>query len=255
MADEKERSTMSRRRFIKNSSYAAGGAIGGGFLGTILGRNLFGGNNTEKQGQQQHANNDESTNFNQALMHFTRQKDFQIISAATERIFPEDDNGPGAIKLGVPFFIDHQLAGSYGHNEREYMMGPFYPGSDFQGYQTRLKRHEVFDVGIQAIERESQNEFGESYIDLEGEQQDKILQRFQDGDVKLKGVTSTTFFELLRSATIEGAYSDPLYGGNGNMEGWLMKEYPGNYMSYINEIEKKEFIEKEPQALRAHISQ
>lgn len=253
MADEKERSTMSRRRFIKNSSYAAGGAIGGGFLGTILGRNLWG-NNNENQGQQQNGNNNESTNYNQALMYFTRQKDFQIVSAASERIFPEDDNGPGAVELGVPFFIDHQLAGSYGHNDREYMRGPFYPASDFQGYQTRLKRHEVFDVGIQAIEEESKKQFDTSFVDLEGEQQDEILQKFQDGDVDLKGVTPTTFFELLRSATIEGAYSDPLYGGNGNMQGWMMKEFPGNYMSYINEIDKKEFIKKEPKALRAHIS-
>jgi len=187
-------------------------------------------------------------------MYFTRQSDFDLLSAATERIFPEDENGPGAIALGVPYFIDHQLAGSYGRNDREYMIGPFYPGSDFQGYQTRLKRHEVFDQGIQAIENESQNAFDASFVDLEGDQQDQILQMFQDGEVSMKGVTSTTFFELLRSATMNGAYSDPLYGGNNNMEGWEMKEYPGNYMTYLDEIEEEEFIEKEPKALRSHMS-
>ncbi|UOQ92389.1 gluconate 2-dehydrogenase subunit 3 family protein [Halobacillus shinanisalinarum] len=249
MAENNERSTMSRRRFIKNSSYAAGGAIGGGFIGTLIGRNLLGDNQEVKNESQ----SDAPPDFNHALMHFTNQKEFAVLSAATERIFPEDDNGPGAVKLGVPFFIDHQLAGSYGHNDREYMRGPFYPGSDFQGYQTRLKRHEVFDVGIKAIQNESKNDFDANFVDLEGEQQDKILQKFQDGDVKLKGVTPTTFFELLRSATIEGAYSDPLYGGNGNMEGWMMKEYPGNYMSYLNEIGKEKFIKKEPRALRAHL--
>ncbi|MFD2923995.1 gluconate 2-dehydrogenase subunit 3 family protein [Halobacillus naozhouensis] len=244
-----ERSTMSRRRFIKNTSYAAGGAIGGGFIGTLIGRNLLDDQQEAKKGSKTESLPD----FNHALMHFTNQKEFQLLSAATERIFPEDDNGPGAIKLGVPFFIDHQLAGSYGHNDREYMRGPFYPGSDFQGYQTRLKRHEVFDVGIKAIQNESKKEFDADFVELEGKQQDQILQKFQDGDVKLKGVTATTFFELLRSATLEGAYSDPLYGGNGNMKGWMMKEFPGNYMSYLNEIGKEEFIKKEPRALRAHI--
>ncbi|UOR13548.1 gluconate 2-dehydrogenase subunit 3 family protein [Halobacillus amylolyticus] len=249
MAENNDRSTMSRRRFIRNSSYAAGGAIGGGFIGTLIGRNLLGDDQEVKNKSQ----SDAPPDFGHALMHFTNQQEFAVLSAATERIFPEDDNGPGAVKLGVPFFIDHQLAGSYGHNDREYMQGPFYPGSDFQGYQTRLKRHEVFDVGIKAIRNESKKDFDADFVDLEGEQQDKILQKFQDGDVKLKGVTATTFFELLRSATIEGAYSDPLYGGNGNMEGWMMKEFPGNYMSYLNEIGKEEFIQKEPRALRAHL--
>ncbi|WP_028782217.1 gluconate 2-dehydrogenase subunit 3 family protein [Thalassobacillus devorans] len=250
MADENTKSTMSRRRFIKNSSYVAGGAIGGGFLGTILGRNVF----TDNQQQASPEKNNNANDYNRALMYFTRQKDFDILSAATERIFPEDENGPGAIKLGVPYFIDHQLAGAYGHNDREYMQRPFYPGSDFQGYQTRLKRHEVFMVGIQAIENESQKGFDSSFLDLEDKQKDEILQKFQDGKVDLKGVTPTTFFELLRSATLEGAYSDPLYGGNGNMEGWLMKEYPGNYMSYINDIGKDKFIKKEPKPLRAHFA-
>ncbi|SDJ69486.1 gluconate 2-dehydrogenase subunit 3 family protein [Sediminibacillus albus] len=251
MADNKN-TKMSRRKFIKNSGYVAGGAIGGGLLGTLVTTNVT--NNGSQTASTGTNGGSDQTNFNKALMYFSRQSDFNILSAATERIFPEDDNGPGAIELGVPYFIDHQLAGGYGHNDREYMQGPFYEGSDFQGYQTRLKRHEVFDAGIKAIERESQNNFDASFVDLEGKQQDEILQKFQDGDVDIKGVTSTTFFELLRSATIEGAYSDPLYGGNGNMEAWKMKEFPGSQMSYIKKIDSEEFIEMEPRALRAHIS-
>ncbi|WP_077621416.1 gluconate 2-dehydrogenase subunit 3 family protein [Sediminibacillus massiliensis] len=251
MADN-NKSKMSRRRFIKNSSYVAGGAIGGGLLGTLITANVS--DNSQTASTDSSGGGEGQTNFNKALMYFTRQENFNILSAATERIFPEDENGPGAIGLGVPYFIDHQLAGGYGHNEREYMQGPFFEGSDFQGYQTKLKRHQVFDLGIQAIERESQKDHNASFTDLEPEQQDQILQKFQDGDVDLKGVTPTTFFELLRSATLEGAYSDPLYGGNGNMDGWRMKEYPGSYMSYNEELDSEEFIEKEPRPLRAHIS-
>ncbi|SDL69716.1 gluconate 2-dehydrogenase subunit 3 family protein [Sediminibacillus halophilus] len=252
MAENNSNTKMSRRKFIKNSGYVAGGAIGGGLLGTLVTTSVT--NNGSQTASNTTDGGSNNTNFNKALMYFARQEDFNILSAATERIFPEDDNGPGAIELGVPYFIDHQLAGAYGHNDKEYMQGPFYEGSDFQGYQTRLKRHEVFDVGIQAIEKQSQQDFDASFVDLEGKQQDEILQKFQDGDVDLKGVTPTTFFELLRSATIEGAYSDPLYGGNGNMAAWEMKQFPGSQMSYLDEIKKEEFIEKEPKALRAHIS-
>lgn len=56
------------------------------------------------------------------------QRDFNILSNATERIFPEDDLGPGAKGLDVPYFIDHQLAGQYGSNSKEYMHGPFAEG-------------------------------------------------------------------------------------------------------------------------------
>jgi gluconate 2-dehydrogenase gamma chain len=47
-------------------------------------------------------------------------------------------------------------------------------------------------------------------------------------------IKSSDFFQILRSSTIEGAYADPLYGGNKNMEGWKMKEYPGAQLSYRN---------------------
>ncbi|MCL7667391.1 gluconate 2-dehydrogenase subunit 3 family protein, partial [Klebsiella pneumoniae] len=74
--------------------------------------------------------------------------------------------------------------------------------------------------GIRALEQESQNDYKESFIDLEGEQQDKILQKFENDEVKLKGVASSEFFKMLRASTLAGAYADPLYGGNDKMRGW-----------------------------------
>src|SRR5699024_12376665 len=65
---------------------------------------------------------------------------------------------------------------------------------------------------------------------------------FSNGDVKMKGIDSNHFFDLLLSTTLEGAYSDPMYGGNRNMEGWKMKEYPGSVASYTDMIEEKEFV-------------
>ena len=45
-----------------------------------------------------------------------------------KRIYPEDEHGPGAIKLGAPFFIDKQLASPWGRNADDYMVRPFKPG-------------------------------------------------------------------------------------------------------------------------------
>lgn len=70
---------------------------------------------------------------------------------------------------------------------------------------------------------------------------DEVLTAFQKDEVKIPGASSAMFFGLLRSATLEGAYSDPMYGGNKNLEGWKMKGFPGHQMAYISEIEKDEF--------------
>src|SRR5271156_2670332 len=37
-----------------------------------------------------------------------------FIESASERMVPPDEHGPGAKELGIPFFIDRQLAGPYG---------------------------------------------------------------------------------------------------------------------------------------------
>lgn len=244
MADKEKETNMSRRRFVKNTGYVAGGILGGGLLGSLVGINW---NETDSSTPTK-----EKKDFNRALMYFTRQSDFEILGAATERIFPEDDNGPGAIELGVPYFIDHQLAGSFGRNDRVYMQGPFHEGTEFQGSQTPLLRHEIFMKGIRALDEESNKEYDSHFVDLEGEQQDTILVSFENDDVSLKGVKSSEFFHLLIGSTLAGAYSDPLYGGNTNMEGWKMKEHPGNKMSYLNDIEKDEFIEMEQSSLTDH---
>lgn len=40
------------------------------------------------------------------------------------------------------------------------------------------------------------------------------------------------FFDTIRTDTIEGMFSDPSYGGNIAMVGWLMLGYPGAQRSY-----------------------
>lgn len=56
---------------------------------------------------------------------FDRKEVFNTLSAATERIFPKEDKGSGAIELGVPYFIDKQLNNSWGTNAHVYMERAF----------------------------------------------------------------------------------------------------------------------------------
>jgi len=231
---------ISRRKFIANSSYLVGGIIGGGILGGFI---------FNQQESSTVSNNViESSNRQEALMYFTSQEDFDIIKAATERILPKDENGPGAIDLHVPIYIDQQLAGAWGQNVRDYMNGPHYDILSTD-YQTRLKRSQIFDLGINAIKKYCDKNYEEKFPELDEKEQDEVLKKFEANEIEIPGVSSGLFFELLRSATIEGVYCDPLYGGNYNMNGWKMKKFPGSQMSYLNDIESDEFQEIEPKSL------
>ncbi|WP_347178002.1 gluconate 2-dehydrogenase subunit 3 family protein [Sporosarcina thermotolerans] len=140
-----------------------------------------------------------------------------------------------------------------GTGTKEYTSGPFYPGESTQGYQGRLNRQQIFEIGLKAIQDLSVKTYDNRFEKLSEEEQDAILTEFAEGKVELIGMKSDYFFGVLRSATLEGAYADPLYGGNANMEGWKMKNFPGHQMSFLNIIED-EFKVIEPAALNSQHS-
>lgn len=268
MADNEnndEHVDTSRRKFIKNTGILAGGVVGGTVLGGLF--------TTQFQSEPEVKQQD--TTLQEARVFFSREEDFKTLSAATERLFPEDENGPGAIELAVPYFIDKQLNSSWGTNAHVYMRGPFLQTSfvrDYekkdtdqskQGpesnvlpslptprYQSRLNRGEIFLVGLRKMEQISKEKHDASFDQLEPEQQDDILTLFENGEVDLPGVHATPFFNLLLQTTIEGVYADPVYGGNRNMAGWRMKEFPGPRAAYMNDIESEEFIKMEQKSLK-----
>ncbi|WP_404452312.1 gluconate 2-dehydrogenase subunit 3 family protein [Virgibacillus necropolis] len=249
MADDKqneksESERLSRRKFIKNSGYAVGGLAVGGVIGSVIPWDT-----QEKTTPQ--TNNKKTTNFTHALMNFS-QAEFKMVDAATERIFPKDESGPGAKELGVAYYIDHQLAGSYGLNARDYMQPPFYHGEKVQGYQGRLRRKEIFRIALKEMQNYSQKKYKKGFISLTNEEQDTILTDFAEDKVNVKTVSTSGFFDLLRSMTLEGVYSDPLYSGNIDMDGWRMRNYPGNQMNYTDIIEG-DFKDIPPKSLRDHM--
>lgn len=234
----------SRRDFLKTTGIATGALIGGGLIGGLVGLNM---DKTDQHVSDTSTNHEMSAN--EGLQFFQTQREFNVLSNATERIFPKDDLGPGAIELGVPYFIDRQLAGQYGSNTKEYMQGPFAVGAKTQGYQSRLTRASIFLQGISQLEEEANKRFNKGFSSIEAEQMDEVLTAFQNDEIPMTGVTSAFFFRLLRTATLEGAYADPMYGGNRNMGGWKMKEFPGHQMAYIEVIEKETFQKIEPKSL------
>lgn len=241
---------FSRRDFLKTTGAATGGIIGGSLLGGFVGFKMDSTDLPTEEANETASETAEDMNM-EARTFFSRSEDFRTLAAAVERIYPEDDNGPGAVELGVPYFIDRQLNGQWGSNSDDYMQGPFNPAaSETHGIQERMNRGEMFLAGVRRIQEISMDEHDAEFTSLDGGQQDDILRSFEAGDVEIKGMRSESFFELLKETTIEGVYSDPVYGGNKDMMGWKMIEYPGPRMGWLSEVLTDEFMTLEPQNLR-----
>ncbi len=142
-----------------------------------------------------------------------------IVAAATARIFPRDDSGPGAREAGVAIYIDRQLAGPYGRDRFRYTQGPFEDAPWELGYQGKSMPREIYRDGLKNLK---------GFDRLYPEHQDQMLRQIE----------SSLFFELLRQHTIEGMFSDPIHGGNVDMVGWQLIGFPGPRMSNYDDIDK-----------------
>lgn len=178
----------------------------------------------------------------------------RFIDAATERLIPKDELGPGANDVGVTLFIDHQLAGPYGWGARWYMQGPWPKGEPTQGFQSRMSPAELYRAAIKAIDAHvagtdhavpqatgttpSDPTAAKAFADLTPDQQDQLLKDLEGGKLELAGVDGKTFFKMLLQNTKEGMFSDPIYGGNKDMAGWKMLGFPGARYDYTDWVTK-----------------
>src|SRR5699024_12663426 len=107
---------------------------------------------------------------------------------------------------------------------------------------------DIVGNGIRVMDKEANEGHDQNFDEVDGRQMDDILTDLQEDNMDMRGVKSGTFFEMLLDSTLSGAYSDLIYNGNIDMEGWKMKNFPGNQMSYIKEIEE-EFTKMAPKSL------
>jgi gluconate 2-dehydrogenase gamma chain len=154
------------------------------------------------------------------------------LAAMVERLIPTDDTGPGAREAGVAAFIDLQLAGPWGAGERLYRSGPWHPGEPTQGYQLAFTPAELFRHALRGIDADLAASRHTTFAQLPPSDQDAYLQALEKGGRDLDGVPSNVFFESLLEVTLEGFFSDPVYGGNVDKVGWRLIGFPGAYANY-----------------------
>jgi gluconate 2-dehydrogenase gamma chain len=168
---------------------------------------------------------------------FLNTEEAAFIEAAVARLIPADDTWPGGLEAGVANYIDKQLGGAWGAGERLYRSGPWQPGTPSQGYQLPFTPAELFRTALKAINAELA-QANTPFAQMSNDQQDAYLHSLEAGGKDLGGVPSDVFFAHLWECTVEGFFSDPVYGGNRHMIAWRMIGFPGAYASYYDLVDQ-----------------
>ena len=119
----------------------------------------------------------------------------ETLRAIVARLIPADENGPGALEARADRYIDRGLAGALKPSRAAYT------------------------TGLAAVNAQAQSSKGAAFAKLSPADQDAVLTNIQQ--------SSLAFFNLVRTHTVQGTFSDPFYGGNANFIGWDLIGYPG----------------------------
>ncbi len=165
--------------------------------------------------------------------------EWAFVQAACARLIPNDANGPGALELGVPQFIDRQMGTPYGDAANWFMQGPFFEGAPEFGYQSQLTPKQQYRLGIKAIDAWCAKNLGRTFAALKPEQQDDVLKKVEAGTIKSDEAPLKTFFSgFLLKNVMEGFFGDPMYGGNKNMAAWKLIGHPGARADFMEWVDR-----------------
>src|SRR5215212_7145442 len=143
----------------------------------------------------------------------------RTVAAVLERLFPSDENGPGAIEIGALAYLDRALAGAYRDNA------------------------EAYRLGLVALDLAARRRSGVPFADCPAEKQDALLAELEQGvlpDFRIP--PQRDFFEMLRAHLQEGLFAVPAHGGNRDKLGWRVLNHPGIWL----ENSAEENLSEEP---------
>jgi gluconate 2-dehydrogenase gamma chain len=161
-----------------------------------------------------------------------------FVSSAVDLIIPADELSPSGTDCGLVTFFDRQLASAWGGGAKMYRSGPFQKGKPEQGYQLALTPKEFFSAGIDEANAWSRKTYGKDFDRLAPGDQLAALKMMEDGKAEFVGIGSKSFFDALLSITMEGFFSDPIYGGNRDQVSWKMLGFPGLPATYSDKFDE-----------------
>jgi gluconate 2-dehydrogenase gamma chain len=125
------------------------------------------------------------------------------LEAIVARLIPSDANGPGAAEARAAHYIDRALT------------GPLRGARD------------AYAAGLAALDVYAQSTKGAPFVKLSAQDQDAVLTDLEKNVATGFAPNAATFFNLVRTHTIQGTFCDPYYGGNADFVGWDLIGYPG----------------------------
>lgn len=188
---EDEPSNPSRRNLLKSV-----GVVGAAAIGSTAASNLIAADSAP-QGQATTA-----AVAREALEVLTAQE-AETLEAICDCLIPSDENGPGAKEARAVHYIDRSLASHNSASRYNYM------------------------IGLNAVNDFAQQTHNQAFHQLSRDLQNTVLQAVQSNEVDGFAPSGASFFNMVRSHTINGTFCDPYYGGNQGFVGWDMLGYPG----------------------------
>ena len=231
-----EKTNNSRRDFlVKSMALIPTVVIGSGSVGAVAAAS------TAQAAERATAGGSASATTGDWKPQFFNEREWAFINAAVARLIPADELGPGAREAGVPEFIDRQMNTPYATGSIWYMQGPFNPDVPKEmGYQLPLVPKQIYNLGIADADEWCQGQYHQPFAGLTPEQQDAALSQFEAGSAAFKQLPSSLFFSYLLQNTREGFFSDPIHGGNKDMVGWTLINFPGARADFMDWVERGE---------------
>jgi gluconate 2-dehydrogenase gamma chain len=160
-----------------------------------------------------------------------------FVVAAVDTLIPADELSPSGSDCGCAIYIDRQLASAWGGGAKMYRAGPYFKGKPEQGYQLPLTPAEFVSAGIAAANAWSRKTYGHDFDRLDPPKRVEALKAMEEGKADFGDFSSRAFFARLLALTMEGFFSDPIYGGNRDKVSWKMLGFPGLPATYANLID------------------
>jgi gluconate 2-dehydrogenase gamma chain len=126
--------------------------------------------------------------------------EYDTLDAICSRIIPTDASGPGAKEARAARYIDWGLSGAL------------------------VNLRDQYAAGLAAIDAHAMASKGAPFAKLSPADQDAVV-----SDLSQSAIPQAPqgFFNIVRTHTIQGTFSDPFYGGNADYVGWDLIRYPG----------------------------
>ena len=160
-----------------------------------------------------------------------------LTEALVDHMWPKDGLGAGGTELGIATFIDRQLAGAYGSGDRLYLQGPFRKGRPQHGYQLTLTPAQYYKAGCAGMTAACQARFGKPFDKLAAAEREAFLLDIAGGKVRAGAVDLGGWFNsLVYPLFTQGAFADPIYGGNQGKAAWKLIGYPGLPAVYAQDV-------------------